>query len=301
MVKIEEGIDLKKYNTYGVGGKAKYFVLAKERQDLIDVYNFAKEKNISFVVLGGGSNVLISDDGYDGLVILNKANEIEKNKGEIKVSSGTSLPRFVKLLTEEGLTGGEFLAGIPGTLGGAILGNAGAWGKAIGEVVESVEFLDENGIHEIQRRDIEFSYRGSSFKKMEGIILGANLNFEKSTKEAVEKEISEIIAKRSSKNVVGRSCGSFFKNVETNDLSQGTLEKIGNWMIGDKIPAGKLIEEAGCKGMKVGDAEVSQSHANFLINTGSSSANDIKELAEQVKKEVFDKFGVELEAEVRYL
>lgn len=301
MVKIEKDIDLKKYNTYGVGGNARYFVLAKKRQDLVDAYNFAKEKNISFVVLGRGSNVLISDDDFNGLAIVNQASEFKVDDEQIKVFSGMSLPRLVKLIGEEGLTGGEFLAGIPGTLGGAILGNAGAWGKSLGDIIESVEFLDENGIKEIKKQEIDFSYRESSFKKMKGIILGATLRLNKSTKEEVEKEVEGILKKRSGKHPAGRSCGSFFKNIEITNLSPEILEKVCGWEKSGKIPSGKLIEESGCKGMKVGGAEVSEAHANFIVNTGNATATDIKELAQQVKNKVYDKFGVELEPEVRYL
>lgn len=300
-MEIEANIDLKKYNTYGVGGKARYFVLAKEKVDLLDAFNFSKEKNIPSLVLGGGSNVLISDDGYDGLVIVNKADAIERSGNKVKVSSGASLAKITKFLSDMGLTGGEFLAGIPGTLGGAILGNAGAWGKSIGGIIESVEFLDKNGVQEIQRNEMDFSYRDSSFKKMEGIILGATMVFSESSSEEVTSAVKEILAKRSGKHPAGRSCGSFFKNIEVVGLSPEILEKIGDWGNGGKIAAGKIIEEAGCKGLKVGGAEVSQMHANFLVNNGDATANDIKELAEQVKRKVFEKFGVELEPEVRYL
>ncbi|MDO8507679.1 MAG: UDP-N-acetylmuramate dehydrogenase [bacterium] len=301
MVKIEENIDLKKYNTYGVGGSAKYFVLAKSGQDLVDAFNFAKEKHINYLVLGGGSNVLISDDGYDGIVIVNKANEIERSGNKVKVSSGASLARIIKLLSEEGLAGGEFLAGIPGTLGGAILGNAGAWGKSIESIIESVEFLNETGVQEIQRSEMVFSYRDSSFKKMEGIILSATMVFSEGSSEKVASAVKEILSKRSGKHPAGKSCGSFFKNIETADLSPEIYNKMRDWEVGGKVAAGKLIEEAGAKGMKVGGAEVSQMHANFLVNISDATAGDIKELAKQVKQKVYEKFSVELEPEVRYL
>ncbi len=301
MAKIEKGKELKSFNTYHVGGKADFFVAAKARQDLIDAYNFAKEKQIPYAVLGKGSNVLIADDGFRGLVIANKVNTLERHENKIVASSGLSLSAFVKYSAEAGLAGAEFLAGIPGTVGGAILGNAGAWGRSFGDIVESVDFLDESGARRIQREGVDFSYRESSFKKMKGIILGAVIVLEKSGSQEVEGKVKEILLHRSGKHPAGRSCGSFFKNIEVKYLPRETLEAIGGWEKGGRITAGKLIEEAGCRKLSVGGAEVSKDHANFLLNTGNATANDIKELAEQVKKKVYDKFGVELEPEVRYL
>ncbi len=301
MVKIEKNVNLKKYNTYGIGGNARFFILAKEKQDLVDGYRFAKKEDLSYVVLGGGSNVLISDGAFDGLVIVNKTGEIEKNGNKIKVSSGVTLAKMINYMKEEGLTGGEFLAGIPGTLGGAILGNAGAWGKEIKDILDSVEFLDENGVRQVGPRDLKFSYRESSFKQMDGIILSAVLSLKKDSSENVSKNVREILQRRKGKHPQGRTCGSFFKNIETSKVAQDILEKVKDWEVSGKIPAGKLIEEAGCKGMQARGAEVSEVHANFLVNKGDASSNDIKELAKQIQKKVFDKFEIELEPEVRYL
>lgn len=300
-MKIEKDIELKKYNTYGVGGKAKHFVLAEGRQDLVDAFNFAKKENIRYLILGGGSNVLITDSGYNGLVVVNRAAEIERFGSDLTVSSGASLAKMTRYLGEEGLSGGEFLAGIPGTLGGAVLGNAGAWGKSISDIIKSIEFLDESGIKSIPREKIEFSYRNSSLKKMPGIILGATLTFTEDSPEKVREKVSEILGKRKGKHPAGRSCGSFFKNVEIADLSQDVAGKISQWEKGGKVAAGKLVEETGLKGLRIGGAEVSEIHANFLVNTGNATADDIKKLAEEVKKKVYDKFGVELEPEVRYI
>ncbi len=301
MLKPENNIDLKKYNTYYIGGKARYLVIAESRQDLIDALNFAKEKHIFYVILGKGSNVLISDSGYKGLVIVNRSKGIGRSGDNLHVESGTSTAELMKYTVQEGLAGVEFLAGIPGSFGGAILGNAGAWGKSLDDIIESVEFMDKNGIRQISKEDLDFSYRDSSFKKMQGIILGADIILQKSKPHDVGNRVREILLKRSGKHPVGRSCGSYFKNVDVNGLSKETLDKILEWEINGKIPASKLIEDVGGKGMSIGDAEVSNTHANFLINKGNATADDIKKLAEEVKREVFDKFGIELEPEVRYL
>ncbi len=304
MVKIQEDINLKRYNTYGVGGNAKYFVLAKQNQDLIDAFNFTKEKTISFLVLGKGSNVLVPDNGYKGLVIVNNVKEVRRDNDKVYASSGITLARLINFTIDEGLSGLESLAGIPGTLGGAIIGNAGSFGGEIANVIDNVEVISNNGeVQEINKDSLTFGYRDSQFKHgFSGVILGATLKLEKSTIEEVRNKKDVITEKRSKLNQpVGKSCGSFFKNVKAEDASDHLLKEVEVRGIDGNIPAGKLIDLAGCKGMKVGEAEVSNENANFLINTGSATAADIKELAEQVKKKVFEKFGVELETEVRYL
>jgi UDP-N-acetylmuramate dehydrogenase len=303
MVKIEKDIDLKKYNTYGVGGNAKYFILAKEKKDLVDAFNFAREEDITFVVLGKGSNVVVSGRGYDGLVIVNDVKNIKRSGDKVEISAGSSIASVLKFSKEEGLTGLEFLAGVPGSLGGAIVGNAGCYGSEIGKVTESVEIINSEGqIENIEGKDADFGYRNSIFKRdFKGIILGATVKLSQSTSKKVSDKSADVIAKRKTKDPLGKTAGSFFKNVEVSDAPRKLIEEIKVRGIDGKIPAGKLIDAAGCKGMKVGDAEVSAHNAGFIINNGNASAEDIIELAEQVKKKVKERFGIELEPEVRYL
>ncbi|RJO60077.1 UDP-N-acetylmuramate dehydrogenase [candidate division WS5 bacterium] len=301
-MKIEKDIDLKRYNTYGVGGNARYFVLAREEQDLINAFTFAKEKNISFIVLGKGSNVLISEKGFDGLVIINNTREIKKDNEILSVSSGASLALVTKFTISEGLSGIEFLAGVPGTFGGAIIGNAGCYFGEIADLILDVEIIDGEGMKKITKKEARFSYRDSIFKHdFQGIILSARLKLNSSTKEKVSEKSLDIIKKRSIKDPKGRTSGSFFKNIEVKNAPKKLLSQVETRGMDGHIPTGKLIDEAGCKGMRVGDAEVSTYNAGFIINTGNATADDIKKLAEEVKKRVYDKFGVELEPEVRYL
>ena len=303
MAKIENNVDLKKYNTYHVGGKADYFTIAKSRQDLIDAFNFAKEKQIPYAVLGKGSNVLVSSEGFRGLVAINKHNEIKRNEQSIWASAGTSIAALTKFTRDEGLSGIEFLAGVPGSLGGAIVGNAGCFGEKISDVLESVEFINEDGeAITLPKEKLGFSYRESAFKKsVKGIILGATLKLSESGSKEVEQKVEEILKKRSAKDPRGKTSGSFFKNIPESKASAKILGEIVVRGIDGNIPTGKLIDEAGCKGMKVGGAQVSTHNAGFIINTGDATTDDIKELAEQVKKKVYNKFGVEIEPEVRYL
>ena len=178
-MKLQRNINLKKYNTYAIGGNAKYFILAKEKQDLVDALKFTKEKNVLYRILGGGSNVLISDSDYDGLVIVNKVSKIERAGNGLKVSSGTAIAQLIKYMTDESLTGAEFLAGIPGTLGGAILGNAGAYGGEIGGMLDFVEFLDDSGIRQIDIKDIDFNENSHKQAKVK----------------ALEREIDQLVYK----------------------------------------------------------------------------------------------------------
>jgi len=298
-MKLEEKVKLDKYNTYGVGGRADYFLKAQKKEDLVEAISFVREKNIPYIVLGKGSNILFSDSDYSGLVILNELKGIEREGDKINVLSGATLAEVVKFSKEEGLSGAEFLAGIPGTLGGAILGNAGAFGRSLGEIVESVDFLTEGGIERIEKNSLEFGYRDSGFKRTRGVIVSALISLHESTKGAVEEKVREILDQRKDKHPKGRTCGSFFKNIEAASLPPEVQEKLKNYENHDKIPAGKLIEAAGLKGMRVGDVEVSQVHANFLVNTGHATSSDIGMLAKTIEVKVLEIFGVNLEPEVR--
>lgn len=292
-MKIQKNISLKNYTTFKIGGSAKYFCVVKDKNDLIEAASFAKKEKLPFFVLGGGSNLLVSDKGFKGLVIKIENYKLKipacRQAGKIcKVIAGAGLG-LAKLLTitaNAGLSGLEWSAGIPGaTLGGAVRGNAGAFEIEMKDIVRKVEaFDDKNQKTKIfNNKDCRFGYRGSIFKKNPNLIIfSVELKFKKSNKKKVREKIKEIFGYRAAKHPKLPSAGSIFKNLE-------------------KMRARDLIEEAGLKGKKIGGAQISEQHANFIINTGKAKAKDVLALINLAKKEVKNKFGIAIEEEIKIL
>ncbi len=276
---------------FRIGGPSDYFYTAASTPELIKAVSLAREKHCPFFVLGGGFNILFDDKGYQGLVIKNSVSGIERlGSKEFRIFSGTPLPDLIRFCIREGLGGAEFLAGIPGTLGGAVYGNAGAFNHAIGELITRIVLLSGRGsIRTLEKEDYQFGYRSSILRKTGEIVLEAVLRFRDKQCDQVEQKVKENLAARKGKHPPwGIACaGSYFKNPV---LSNGT-----------KVPAGYLLEKAGVKKLKVGDAAVYRKHANFIINRGNASCQDVQTLAEKMKQRVKNKFGFSLEEEVIYL
>jgi len=276
---IKENIKLAPYTTYKIGGPAKYFIEAQNKKDVLEALDFAKNKNIKYFVLCGGSNVLFSDEGYDGLVIKLDLEEIGVRGDVIYAEAGVKLMTLIKRGLENGLTGLEFLAGVPGEVGGAIRGNAGAFGKEIKDFVETVEIIRDGGIMQIMAGDAEFEYRDSIFKHNDNIILSGQFKFIEGDVEKARALIKKHIDHRKEGHPGKSNAGSVFKNPE-------------------KLGVGKMVEELGLKGHKIGNAQISEKHGNFIVNLGEARASDVKELIKLVKKKVKEKFRVDLEEEI---
>lgn len=310
MLDIKENVSLKNYTTFRIGGPAKFFVEAKNDEELIEALKYAKNNNLDFFILGGGSNLLVSDNGFDGLVIKIKLDniEIKKDKKEIIIGAGVQLAKAVNEAAKNGLAGLEWAAGIPGTVGGAIRGNAGSmYGGEMKDIVAGVSVLDVKKVEtkEMDCVDCTFSYRYSFFKlNPDIVILSARLKMTSSDPMKLKERIKEIITERAGKHPHGMgSAGSFFLNpvVKKAELiSEFELES-GKASRGGKVPSGWIIERAGLKGKKIGGAMVSEKHANFIVNTGGATAQDVIMLASFVKQQVRDKFGIELQEEVQYV
>lgn len=281
---FQYNIPLKKYNTFKVGGPADYFCEVKEKQELKRAIDFSNSKQLPCFILGGGSNLLINDNGFKGLVIKLNNSDCKVKDDRIFAQAGVSLTELVELSAVKGLSGLEWAAGIPGTLGGAIRGNAGAFGSCMSDFLEIVEVADENfSFHSLHKKDCRFSYRDSLFKHNSQIIFSAILNLKKSDEDLIRQKIEQNLNHRKERQPLNYpSAGSFFKNFP---------EK----------PAGQIIEEAGLKGKQIGGAMVSEKHGNFIINFNGATASNIKELAELIKSEVKEKTGYQLEEEIRYL
>jgi len=285
---LQKNIPLKNYTTFKIGGPAKYFLKARKKKDLIKAIKAAKEFNLSFFILGVGSNLLISDKGFKGLVIKNEARNFEIKKERIIAESGAILDKAVARAVKVGLAGLEKGSGIPGTLGGAVYGNAGCpkgdW--EIGKIIKEVELLMPSGkIKRVGKNWLSFQYRNSRLKKVKDkkpIILEIVLKLKKGRAQDLKKRQQEILKIRSEKIPAGFSAGSIFKNPS-------------------KKPAGFLIEKCGLKGRKIGKAQISQKHANFIVSSKGAKATDVLKLINLAKKKVKNKFGINLKEEIQFL
>jgi len=283
--------------TIGVGGIADYFFTAKNIDEILKAVNVAQKIGIPFVILGSGSNVVFSDMGYKGLVIKNCSDHIVINpeRGEVIADTGVVVSKLLNQVAGYNMGGIEFLAGIPGTLGGAIYGNAGSSSAYIGDYVKSLTMLDlvRGELRMVKRSHdwMEFTYRSTKLKRMpkeqlRPIILTAHLRLPQKRSDEILKSIKENLAARKEKQPYGeRSAGSFFKN-------PGKLPEQA---------AGYLLDKSGAKRVKFGGATVSRKHANFIINQQNATAKDVKKVADNVKQLVYDNFDVLLEEEVEYI
>ena len=276
---------LKKHTTYGIGGPADLMIFPKSKQDLIKVIEIINENKIQLTILGSGSNVLVSDNGIRGAVISlkNSLKQIEVDDNILYAECGTMLGKIVKHAVKNNLIGLENLNGVPGTLGGALIMNAGAWGGEISENLIHVEVINSKSeIQKIQKKDLNFSYRHSSFNK-DDILLSAKFNLKKADKDIIKENFIEAQSgRKKSQPLNKRSAGSLFKNPKNNS-------------------AGKLLDEAGLKGFSIGDAKISEKHANFFINDGDATSKDMLMLIKKAHKEVKDKFNVNLSLEVKLM
>lgn len=284
MIKLEENVLLSQHTTFKIGGPARYFFIAKGTEDLVKAVKLARDKEIPFFILGGGSNLLVSDQGFNGLVIKTNNQELKLDKNIVIAEAGTLLAKLVKLSIDSSLTGLEWAIGIPGTVAGAVQGNAGAFGISISESIEKVEVL--NGELEkvvFARSDCCFDYRESVFKKSGDIILSVELKLKKGNKEKSQEIIKEHLKQRLDKNPTGYpSAGCIFKNPKP-------------------LATGQLIDQCGLKGKRVGQAMISPKHANFIVNLGGAKAEDVIGLIKTIKESVKQKFEVDLREEIQYL
>lgn len=275
---------MKNHTSFRTGGEADIFVSPDSIKSLKDVIKLFRENDIPFYIFGNGSNMLVSDRGIEGAVIHigNGFSSIEVKENKITSGAGAILSAVSNAALENSLTGFEFASGIPGSFGGAVFMNAGAYGFEIKNVIKSVLVLNENlELEELSKDRLELGYRSSIFQKNNYIILGGTIELETGNKDNILSEMNELNAKRREKQPLNfASAGSTFKRPE------------GYF-------AGKLIEDSGLKGKKIGGAQVSEKHAGFIVNTGTATTDDIINLMDFCKKTVYEKFGVMIEPEVR--
>ncbi len=283
---VSANVSLKNYNTYKIASSARFLVEPTNIDSLIGLINYLKDNSISYFILGNGSNVILSDGFYDGVVIkLSHLNEISIDDDTVYAEAGVMLPKLSKEVIEHNLAGLEWACAIPGTVGGSVVGNAGAYKEAIFDYVTKVVVLDNNEVKEIPKDDITYSYRYTSFKDNKNtIILGAYFKL----RDGNEEESKEIVNRRMKKRLETQpldypSAGSVFRNPE-----------------GDF--AGRIIEEdLGYKGKSIGGAKISEKHANFIINYDNATGSDIRKLINLIKEEVKKKDDIDLIVEQEFI
>ncbi len=264
---------LSQWTTWGIGGAAKRIVIANSAAELIDLSQGA-------LILGGGSNVLISDSGYDGTVVINRSSGIEFDGCYVTVDSGVMLPALCNRLCGSGLSGMEWASGIPGTVGGAVRMNAGAFGAQMSDVVVECTVLRGNGVVHLSGGDMGFAYRSSSIAASDRVIT-ATLKVVPADSGIIRRRMREYSAIRSARQPTGRTAGSVFRNPTG-------------------MSVGKLIEQAGLKGYRYGGAEISEKHANFIVNVGGATARDVCRIIKKVKT-VLASRGIEVSEEIIYI
>lgn len=282
--KIKTNEDMSKHTSFKTGGKAMIYVKATTVEDVINVLKIVKEEERPFVVLGNGSNILFKNDMFNGIVLKIDLNNMEINSEKVLVDAGMKNAIVGRKLLDSNLQGFEFAAGIPGTIGGAVRMNAGAYGGEIKDIIESVTYIDYNTleIKTISNEECEFSYRYSIFCENKNVILSAILKLEKGNKEEIKEKMDEYAKSRKEKQPLEYpSAGSTFKR-------------------GKDFITAKLIDDCGLKGYQIGGAQVSEKHAGFIINKNNATAKDIMDLIEYVRKTVKERTGkcIELEVEI---
>ncbi|OGC91800.1 MAG: UDP-N-acetylenolpyruvoylglucosamine reductase [candidate division Zixibacteria bacterium RBG_16_53_22] len=289
---VRRDVVLAQYSSFGIGGPARYFFVAHTPTEIIRAVDAARECDLKFFILGGGSNILFDDEGYSGLIIKDECSRFAIcSGGSISAQSGAVVDKMVDAALEAGLAGLEYAAGIRGTIGGAVYGNAGAFGHAINEILEkAVLYTRDGGITIVDNEHFRFAYRKSSLSDSGDVVLSVKLALRPGDKQKLAEIVNERRRFRMERHPVGLgSAGSVFKNLRK-------LEEPNN-----VTPAGKILEEAGVRGMRVGDAAVFEKHCNIVVNMGKATSNDVKTLVAMMEKAARHKFGIDLKREILYI
>lgn len=286
MLTIQENVDMKAFTTFRAGGAARYFAKAESVEEILEAKSFAREKKLPFFFIGLGSNVVVSDAGFEGVIVkLGKEfSHFKFEKGTLVAKASTPLSMIARMSATLGFSGMHLLAGIPGTVGGAVVMNAGAYGEEISQTLQSVKILDDDEtVKTFSLADCEFSYRHSIFQNSKKIILEATFQLTPGNSSEMILAQKKIMEERKAKQPLEfPSAGSVFK----------------------RSPAGfpgALVEAAGLKGKTLGGAQISSKHANFIVNIGNATAQEIYDLSELAKEKVFENSGALLEKEIIFL
>jgi len=278
-LKIQKNVSLAPYTTFDIGGQADFFIKIKSEKELMEIIQWRQEKKLPILILGGGSNLLIADQGFRGIVIKIENKKYHIDETEIEAEAGLPLAELITISLENNLSGLESCWGIPGTTGGAIHGNAGSKEQGIGQVVKNVTTINSVGQKRIySKSECQFHYRQSLFQNNQEIIIKAVFNLKKSSRQEIQTNINFFKQKRALQPA-GKSAGSIFKNPPHNS-------------------AGRLIDQAGLKGKTIGRAQISPKHANFIINLGGAKSSEVLKLIKMAQKAVWRQFQIRLQLEI---
>jgi UDP-N-acetylmuramate dehydrogenase len=301
---VSTGTPLARYTRFGIGGPADLYAETGSVEAFIAAMEAAREVGIPTMVIGGGTNLIVSDGGFRGLVLRYRGEALVAADGRVVAQAGAVLQDLVDFTVARGLKGLETLAGIPGSVGAAVYGNAGAYGHSISERVVKVQFYDGACVRVFGRDECEFHYRESIFKRnKEWIVFSAQLLLERADAEALRKTADDILKVRNEKFPVTMKCaGSVFKNLLMAELPGAVAAEVPEKVVREgKIPAAWFLEQVGAKGMTRGDIHVADYHANLIYNAGDGTAADLCALIQELKTRVRDRFGMDLEEEVQYV
>ncbi|MHB1417806.1 MAG: UDP-N-acetylmuramate dehydrogenase [Chloroflexota bacterium] len=301
--RVQFGVPMREHTTLGIGGPARAMIAVRSEDEIARAISLAQEAGLPHLLIGGGSNLLVADEGTEHLVIKNEYVGIRRRGNAVFVKSGTRLQALVDYTVEKGLTGLHRLTGVPGTVGGAVYGNAGAYGQTISDHLEEVVYFDGRKIRRMQASDCRFGYRWSAFKETHYAILSVKLNLESADPATLAGEYAEVMAKRLAKYPVGLRCpGSFFMNVLAGTLPPEVLQLIPpDKVLYGKIPAGYLLEQVGAKGDARGGIQIAATNANLFMNMGDGTAVDFLQLAGEYARRVKERYGIELHPEVQFI
>lgn len=303
-LQVSTGVPLARHTRFGIGGPAAVFVETADIAGFIAALRVARSAGCGVAAIGGGSNLIVADEGFDGVVLRYTAAGIRAEGARVSADSGAELQALVDFTIERGLGGIETLTRLPGYVGAAVYGNAGAYGHAISERVDRVAFFDGEALRTFDNRQCEFAYRDSVFKRRKAwFIFSVNLTLEAASADELRRVASDIARIRDEKFPPTLKCaGSIFKNLLFANLPPVVAGQVPPTAVREgKVPAAWFLEQAGAKGMAEGGIRVADYHANLIYNTGTGTARELRALIGELKVRVRDRFGLLLEEEVQYV
>ena len=301
---VRETVGLCHYTRFGIGGEADLFAETASPDAFAAAVEVCRGRRFPYYVLGDGSNVIISDEGFRGLILRFVADNLALDGNQVIADAGASLEALVDFTIEDGLKGLETLARIPGSVGAAVYGNAGAYGHSISERVEQVKFFDGSEVLEIDGATCDFEYRGSIFKRHKAwVIFQCRLRLDRADAGELRKRADEITAIRDEKFPPTMRCaGSIFKNLHLKDLPEDVIAQVPKQVTREgKVPAAYFLEQVGAKGMRRGGIEIASYHANLIYNTGTGTASQLRGLIAELKGRILERYGFDVEEEVQYV
>ena len=303
-LRVSAHVPLSSYTRFGIGGPADLFVETADHETFQQALAIARESGLAHVVIAGGTNLIVSDAGFRGIVLRFAGTRLEVKGMRIYVEAGASLQDVVDCSIEAGLAGMHTMTGIPGSLGAAVYGNAGAYGHSIDERVERVHYTDGRVGHSLAGAECEFEYRGSAFKRRKDwVVFSAELSFTPGDRMELRRQADEIRAIRDAKYPPTMKCaGSIFKNCFFRSLPQAVQADVPEKVVRDgKVPSAWFLEQVGAKGIRRGDIQVATYHANLIYNDGRGTARDVVAVISDLKQRIRDRFGFDIEEEVQYV